>query len=55
MTSAWDTAGILPIQPPDDLDDHDVVVTDKGRTGNAGSLSGICTPLVSRRTTVLSA
>jgi hypothetical protein len=36
MTSAWDTAGTLPVRPPDDLDDHDVVVTDHGSYWECG-------------------
>ena len=36
MTSAWDTAGTPPVRPPDDLDDHDVVVTDQGTYWECG-------------------
>jgi hypothetical protein len=37
MTSAWDTAGLLPVRPPDDLGDHDVVVTDQGTYWECGT------------------
>lgn len=36
MTSAWDTAGMLSVRPPDDLDHHDVVVTDQGTYWECG-------------------
>ncbi len=36
MTSAWDAAGTLSVRPPDDLDDHDVVVTDQGTYWECG-------------------
>jgi hypothetical protein len=36
MTSAWDSAGMLPVRPPDDLDGHDVVVTDRGTYWECG-------------------
>src|SRR5687768_5859414 len=36
MTSAWETAGTLPVRPPDDLDDHDVVVTGQGTYWECG-------------------
>ncbi len=36
MTSAWDTAGLLPVRPPDDLDDSDVIVTDWGTYWECG-------------------
>ena len=36
MTSDWEDAGLLPVRPPDDLDDHDVVVTGQGRYWECG-------------------
>jgi hypothetical protein len=36
MTSVWEGAGTLPVLPPDDLDEHDVVVTDQGTYWECG-------------------
>lgn len=36
MTSAWESAGTLPLEPPDGLDDHDVVVTEQGTYWECG-------------------
>jgi hypothetical protein len=36
VSATWDNVGTLPVRPPGDLDDHDVVVTDQGTYWECG-------------------